>query len=58
VRTLDGDPDDRKSWITMEAYLTGKSDARSFCPNCMDELYGLPEGMRPSQQNDRGDGGG
>ncbi len=57
VRTSDGDPDSRESWITMEAYLTGKTDARSFCPDCLDELYGLPEGMRPSQQTDRGDGG-
>ncbi len=57
VRSPDEDPNSRESWMTMEAYLTGKTDARSFCPDCMDELYGVPEGMRPSQKTDRTDGG-
>jgi hypothetical protein len=60
IRVADNDPDDRKSWIPMEAYLFEKTDARSFCPECLDELYGLPAEMRSedSAGADSGNGGG
>lgn len=47
IRPENQDPGDRKSWIKMEEYVTERTDARGFCPECMDELYGLPENMRP-----------
>ena len=47
IRPQGQDPEDRKSWVRMEEYVTERTDARGFCPDCMDELYGLPEDMRP-----------
>ena len=47
VRAIGNDPKDRESWVRIEEYVTGRTEELGFCPDCMDELYGLPENMRP-----------
>ena len=45
VRHPESQPEDRGAWRDMEAYLTDSSEVAlspGFCPDCMDQLYGLP----------------
>lgn len=49
IRLPDADPKERKSWIAIGAYVSQKTGAgfsQGFCPDCMDELYGVPEEQR------------
>jgi phosphoserine phosphatase RsbU/P len=42
IRTANTDPDQKDSWITLEAYLhnhTAVEVTHSICPDCMNKLY-------------------
>jgi PAS domain S-box-containing protein len=43
MRSEGGDPKDEKSWISLEKYISDRTDAsftHGLCPDCIKELYG------------------
>jgi hypothetical protein len=57
VREPGEDPESKSAWMTMEAYVTGKIGAQTVCPECMDDLYGVPKDMRSAEQAERNEAG-
>jgi hypothetical protein len=50
IRSSESDPNDRDSWLPVEVYISERTDAdftQGICPDCMDELYGVPKELRP-----------
>ena len=44
IRAREADPENRGSWKTIETYIkedTTADFAQGFCPDCLDQLYGL-----------------